>query len=96
MALADRIKDTLYNGIALGTLAPAITGCPVWILIHKVKALQGADLLLIGCIGLNAFTMNYFFKHNKENVGRGILVVTFIWAFLFFIYKINQESGASN
>lgn len=92
MAFIDRIKNTFSNGIALGTLVPAIIGWPVWILIHRVKAFEGADLLLIGCVGLNALTMNYFFKHNRENVGRGILAVTFIWAFLFFVYKIKQEA----
>jgi hypothetical protein len=58
----------------------------LWCLVPLAKA----DLLLIGCIAVNAVLLHYFFKLNKENVGRGIISATFIWAFAFFFYKINQ------
>jgi hypothetical protein len=83
------IKDTVWNGVAIGLIAPLLPGLLVWLLMHKVSALRQADLLLIACIALNALLMNYFFKLNKENVGRGIISVTFIWAFAFFFYKVS-------
>ncbi len=75
-------------GMAVGLLAPLVPGFLVWYLMQHVKALQHADLLLIGCVAINAFLMNYFFKINKEHVGRGILSITFLWAFAFFFYKV--------
>ncbi|RZK66804.1 MAG: stationary phase survival protein SurE, partial [Pedobacter sp.] len=39
---------------------------------------------------VNALLMHYFFNQNKEKIGRGIISATFLWAFLFFFYKINQ------
>ena len=87
----NSIKDTVWNGLAIGFIFPAILGIGAWFLMTSVAALQKADLLLIGCVAVNAFFLNYFFKLNKENIGRGILSVTFLWAFAFFFYKVLQE-----
>lgn len=83
----EAIKNTAWNGCVIGLFAPVLPGILVWFLMHNVAALRQADLLLIGCVAINAFFMNYFFKKNKENIGRGILSVTFLWAFAFFFYK---------
>jgi len=85
----NAIKDKVWNGVLLGFVVPAVPGILVWLLMQKVSALRQADLLLIGCIALNAVLMNYFFKLNKENIGKGIISVTFLWAFAFFIYKVS-------
>lgn len=82
------IKNTVWNGAGIGLIVPIVPGVLVWYLMQNVKALRHADLLLIGCIAINAFLMNYFFKLNKENIGRGILSITFLWAFAFFFYKV--------
>ncbi|SFH38875.1 stationary phase survival protein SurE [Pedobacter insulae] len=84
----SRISNTVWNGCAIGFIAPALPGVLVWFLMQNVSALKEADLLLIGCVAINAFLMNYFFKLHKENIGRGILSVTFLWAFAFFFYKV--------
>ncbi|MES2418491.1 MAG: stationary phase survival protein SurE [Bacteroidota bacterium] len=84
----DSIKNTIWNGLAIGLLVPVFPGILAWYLMQNVTALKQADLLLIGCVAINAFLMNYFFKKNKDHIGRGILSVTFLWAFAFFFYKI--------
>ena len=76
----------------IGLLVPILPGALVWYLIHRVAVLKHADLLLIGCVAINALLMNYFFKKNKENIGRGILSVTFLWAFAFFFYKVHLSN----
>lgn len=60
-------------------------------IMHQIAYLAKADLLLIGCIAVNALLLKYFFKVNKENTGRGVLGATFIWGMLFFFYKISQS-----
>jgi hypothetical protein len=82
------IKNTVWSGVGIGLIVPLIPSALVWLLMHKVIALKKADLLLIGCIALNALLMNYFFKQNKDNIARGIISVTFLWAFAFFFYKV--------
>jgi hypothetical protein len=88
--MVNRIKNTVWAGFGLGVFIPGILVAIVWFIMHRVTFLAKADLLLIGCIGVNALLLKYFFKINKENTGRGILSATFIWALLFFFYKIRQ------
>lgn len=82
------LKNNVWTGVVIGFLVPALPGIVVWLLMQKFQALRGADLLLIACIALNALLMNYFFKLNKDNIARGIISVTFLWAFAFFFYKV--------
>lgn len=85
-----KIKDSVFIGLGIGILVPGILGSIVWFLMHRYAFLAKADLLLIACIAANAGLLHYFFKLNKENLGRGIISATFMWAFVFFFYKINQ------
>lgn len=84
----NAIKDTVWNGCAIGVFAPIFPGILMWFLMQNVTVLKQAHWLLIGCIAINAVLMNYFLKRDKENIGRGILSVTFLWAFAFFFYKV--------
>ena len=87
MKISD-IKNNVWNGIFIGFIVPIIPGLLVLYLMQHFTVFKKADLLLIACIALNAILMNYFFKHNKDNIARGIISVTFLWAFAFFFYKV--------
>ena len=81
----------MWAGLALGVLIPGILISLIWYLMHRFTFLAKADLLLIGGVAVNALLMHYFFRQNKELTARGVISATFIWAFLFFFYKINQS-----
>lgn len=87
MKLAE-IKNNVWSGLLIGFIVPVIPGTLVWYLMQTITFLKNADLLLIACIALNAVLMNYFFKKNKDNIARGIISTTFLWAFAFFFYKV--------
>ncbi|NQX42461.1 hypothetical protein SAMN05421820_111185 [Pedobacter steynii] len=88
--MLKKIKDSVFIGLGIGIMVPGILISIVWFLMHRYAFLAKADLLLIACIAANAGLLHYFFKLNKENLGRGIISATFMWAFVFFFYKINQ------
>lgn len=88
--MLKKIKDSVFIGLGIGIMVPGVLGSIVWLLMHRYAFLAKADLLLIACIAVNAGLLHYFFKLNKENLGRGIISATFMWAFVFFFYKINQ------
>ena len=90
--IISKLHNTVWIGLVLGFVVPMVSGIITLFVLHKVAALRNADLLLIACVALNAWLMNYCFKQNKENIGRGILSITFLWAFAFFTYKIWQEA----
>ncbi len=85
-----RLKNSVFTGLGIGLVVPGILIAIVMYLMQRFAFLAKADLLLIGCIAVNALLMHYFFKLNKENIGRGIISATFLWAFAFFFYKINR------
>jgi hypothetical protein len=84
------LQNSVFIGLGIGVLVPGVLLSIIWYLMHKFAFLAKADLLLIGGIAVNALLMHYFFNQNKEQIGRGIISATFLWAFLFFFYKINQ------
>ena len=83
-------QNSVFIGLGLGILLPGVLLSIIWYLMHTYAFLAKADLLLIGGIAVNALLMHYFFNLNKEQIARGIISATFLWAFLFFFYKINQ------
>lgn len=89
--MINRIQNSVWAGFGIGLVVPGLLISIVWFIMHRVAMLAKADLLLIGCIAVNALLLKYFFKINQENTGRGILSATFIWGFLFFFYKVSQS-----
>ena len=85
------LKDTVFVGFGIGMIVPGVLIGIVWFIMHQVSFLAKADLLLIGCIAVNAIMLKLFFRQNKDGLGRGVLSATFIWAFAFFLYKVNQS-----
>ena len=85
------LKDTVFVGFGVGMIVPGILIGIVWFIMHQVSFLAKADLLLIGCIAVNAILLKMFFRQNKDGLGRGVLSATFIWAFAFFLHKVNQS-----
>jgi hypothetical protein len=88
--MIKKLNDTVWTGFGIGLLVPGVLVGITWFVMHQVSYLAKADLLLIGCIGVNAVLLKIFFKQDKENVGRGVLSATFIWTLAFFIYKVRQ------
>jgi len=88
--MINRIKNNVWAGFGIGLIVPGVLVSIVWFIMHRISFLTRADILLIGCIAVNALLLKYFFKINKENTGGGILSATFIWGLLFFVYKITR------
>jgi hypothetical protein len=65
--MINRIQNSVWAGFGIGVFVPGILVAIVWFVMHRVAFLAKADLLLIGCIGVNALLLKYFFKVNKEN-----------------------------
>jgi hypothetical protein len=88
-------KDSWILGIALGALTPAISFCILY-LINKYLATnhQGVAFLKDSTLHIVSIFMNvivfrfYMLKMKFDYTGRGILLVTFIYAIVFFYFNI--------
>jgi hypothetical protein len=83
-------RDNVWTGALLGLVLPGLAFFFVEILKKNIRFLQKDDILYIGCVALNLILVKYFFKQDKEQIGRGIVGSTFICAFIFFYYKMHQ------
>lgn len=78
----------MYMGVALGACLPALAIVLVELLKVEIRTGMRESTVYMICIGLNALLFRQFFKAGKEETARGVLLVTFMYAVVFFIYKI--------
>lgn len=84
-------KDNIWTGLGIGLLVPGLLIGITWYIMHAVAYLAKLDLLLIGCIAVNALMLKFVFKENKDNIGRGLIIATFAWGMAFFYYKLSKS-----
>ena len=82
-------KDSLLLGIIYGIIIPIL----FFGLTRLVKMLGGFmfsdSLVYILCLGVNAIIFRLALKKEKDNIGKGMLLITFIYAFIFFYFNFN-------
>ena len=85
-------KDSLLLGIVIGIVFPTILFV-VFYLLSRGFAPAGKDYLVqlpkIALISIfpNLFTLRYYLiKLKLDKTGRGILLVTFVFAILYFVF----------
>lgn len=82
-------KDSIWVGIGIGLIIPLIFFGLVTLLARSIKIEEHTQsLLYIVGIGINALIMRYDMNHGLTKQGTGILLISFVYAFLFMYYKI--------
>ena len=89
-------KDSIILGIIIGLVCPAILFAILYFL-SRIFAPVGKDYLVqlpnIELISIfpNLFILRYYLvKLKLDKTGRGILLITFIFAILYFIFYPNK------
>ena len=84
-------KDNIGLGMFIGVLCPSILLSLLWLLSTffapegKSYLIQFPTLLLLSIIP-NLFVLRYYLlKLQFDRTGRGILLLSFLWAILFFV-----------
>jgi membrane protein implicated in regulation of membrane protease activity len=94
-------RDSLYFGVILGLLVPAISFLifkGVYFLIGKwknISILQVDDTMFAVAVVLNVFFFRYFMiRKHFEKTGRGMLLVTFVYAglYVFLFHGLKLKS----
>lgn len=83
-------KDNVWIGLILGFVLPGIAFFVTEVLKKNIRLLQKEDLMYIGCVALNLILVKYFYRIDKEDMAKGVVASTFICAFIFFFYKMQQ------
>ncbi len=80
-------KDSILFGIIIGSVLPAIIYLILYLLIqylgNGIPYLRNSTAQLVG-VAVNILTLRYYLLTlQADKTGRGILIVTFIYAFVF-------------
>jgi len=82
-------KDSIWTGIALGIVVPGVFYALVFVLMKYVTLDEHTQsfLFILG-VGLNLVFMRLASRDRKEQILKGILLVSFLLAIVFFFYKL--------
>ncbi len=89
-------KDNWLLGVIIGIIVPAIIFVVLYLIINitgpgytNIPILKPKNIPLVG-IFFNMIPFRYYMVNLKyDNTGRGILLVTIVYAILFFFLKMN-------
>lgn len=81
-------KDSIWIGIAYALILPLLFFVPVFFLVKKYDLdIHTQSFLFIVGVALNLLLMRRANKERKEFILKGILLVSFLYAIVFCIFK---------
>jgi membrane protein YdbS with pleckstrin-like domain len=86
-------KDSFWLGLAVGTLLPLIVTVILYFVVISfpnsetgMQVLRTSTVFILGIVP-NALLLRYYLVNLKaDKTGRGILLVTFVFAIIYFVY----------
>jgi len=85
-------RNNFLLGIAIGVIFPAVFYLVLYFVDFLVLTLAGTHMLdrqsylFLISIAINLFAIKYYFVNLKyDKAGRGILLVTFVFALIYFL-----------
>lgn len=86
----NKIKDKFYLGMLYGTALPLLAYVFGDMLVAEFQWKLRPNFFYIICIAINVIIFRFAIKAEKDNLARGILMSTFIYALLFAIFVIRK------
>ncbi len=83
-------EDNFYLGMFIGALLPLLAFTFFEVLQQYVELYTKPSFIYILCIGANALIFRFFIKKEKDNLSKGVLLVTFVYALAFFWFNSKQ------
>ena len=86
-------RDQFFAGIIFGVLLPVVFYMVLYLIdllvleMFNTHMLRKQEYLFLLSIAINLFAIKYYFVNlNYDKTGRGILLVTFALALLYFLF----------
>jgi hypothetical protein len=82
-------KNSLLTGILLALVLPAIAFIVEYLLKDNTYIINRPAVPYFVAIALNLLLIRFSLKKGNDHAGRGIMLATFIFMLLLFIFKIH-------
>lgn len=76
-------------GILLALVFPALATVSGYFLKDNTYLLGKPFLLCFAAVALNLVLLRIFFKAGADKTARGVILVSFVYLLLFFVFKIH-------
>jgi len=83
-------KNNLLTGTLLGLILPVLSGIAFELLFTNVWLFGKKGMPYIIVILLNLLLLRYFAKKDDDKTMQGIMLVTFVFAVLVFLFRFNK------
>ena len=82
-------KNTIYTGILIGLILPVLTGIAFEIYFTNVWLFGKKGMPYLIVILVNMLILRYFAKKGDDKTMQGVMLVTFVFAVLVFMFRFN-------
>ncbi len=83
-----KIKDKFYLGVLYGLAIPLLAYVFGEMIQEQLEKFMRPNFFYIACIALNVLIFRFAIKKEYDQLARGILLSTFIYAMIFAFTKI--------
>ena len=83
-------KNNLSAGVLIGLVLPALSGLVFELLYKNVVLMGKRGMPYVIVIFINLVILRYFARKHNEKTAMGIMLVTFVFALLVFIFRFNK------
>lgn len=81
-------KDNLFTGVLASLIFPALAWAAEYLWKDTAYVINRPLVPYFFAIGLNLILLRLGLRSGREKMARGIMLGTFIWMLLLFIFKI--------
>lgn len=83
-------NNNILTGVGIGLILPVFAGIIFELFFTNLYLMGKRGMPYLIVLSLNLLLVRYFAKKSSDRLMQGIMLVTFIFALLVFIFKFNK------
>lgn len=85
-------KNSVGTGLVLGSILPVLSWVLFEYILHNDAFIMDKPAVpYLIAVGLNLVLLRYCFRNNMEDTGKGVMMFTFAFMLLVFLFKIHTR-----
>jgi hypothetical protein len=83
-------RNNFLFGISIGLILPGLVFIFAELLKKDLRVFGKENVFYLLAVAVNLFMIRYYFKSDRDDTARGVVLTTFISAFALFYFKAQQ------
>jgi hypothetical protein len=82
-------KNSLLTGVLMALILPVVACAVAYLLKNNEFIINKPALPYFGALAINLVILRVYFKKGADKTGGGIIIATFVFMVLVFVFKIH-------